>query len=159
MDKQQKRDYQKKWLKKHPNYFSSWVEKNRKHRERYDKVWRKRNPEKIKEYRKRLNDRSYYRGYFRKTRLNVLSHYCQGKEPQCSCCGENTYEFLCIDHIGGGGNKHRIETSKSGGLYRWLARNKYPKGFQILCHNCNSAKGSYGKCPHQLNCQRKQKTP
>lgn len=31
----------------------------------------------------------------------------------------------------------------------WLRRNNYPNGFQVLCHNCNMAKGFYGKCPHQ----------
>ena len=28
-------------------------------------------------------------------------------------------------------------------------KNNFPKGFQILCHNCNIAKGHYGKCPHE----------
>lgn len=31
----------------------------------------------------------------------------------------------------------------------WQRKNNYPKGFQVLCHNCNLAKGFYGKCPHQ----------
>jgi len=33
-------------------------------------------------------------------------------------------------------------------MYVWLKRNYFPTGFQLLCHNCNLAKGFYGKCPH-----------
>lgn len=64
----------------------------------------------------------------------------------CICCGETEPVFLCIDHIDGGGHKHR---KKVGGLYAWLKKNNYPKGFQILCWNCNSAKHLLGQCPHQ----------
>lgn len=71
-----------------------------------------------------------------------------GSKPKCKCCGESTYEFLCIDHIRGGGNAHRKEIGL-GHIYRWLIANKFPKGFQVLCHNCNLAKGFYGKCPHK----------
>ena len=31
----------------------------------------------------------------------------------------------------------------------WMIKNNFPKGFQVLCHNCNLAKGFYGKCPHE----------
>jgi len=33
----------------------------------------------------------------------------------------------------------------------WIIENDFPKGFQILCHSCNFAKGSSkdNKCPHQ----------
>ena len=34
-------------------------------------------------------------------------------------------------------------------LNQWLVTNNFPKGFQILCSNCNFAKGVLGKCPHQ----------
>ena len=158
MNKKQKRDYQKEWLKKHPLYFQKWIEKNRKQKEKTEKEWRRNHPEKIKEYRRKQNNRHYYKGYFRKERLEVLMIYCDGKEPSCRCCGEKTYEFLSIDHINGRGSITREEIGKSGGLYRWIKKNKYPKGFQILCNNCNMAKGFYGICPHKLNCQRKQKT-
>ena len=74
----------------------------------------------------------------------------------CVCCGESYYEFLAVDHIEGGGNSHRKSLSKTnsvhyGDLYNWLIKNNFPKGFQILCHNCNLAKGFYGSCPHKKN--------
>lgn len=85
-------------------------------------------------------------------RMEALVAYGHG-DPYCRCCGDNRFEFLCLDHINGGGNKHRIEISgsKNGGnqLYYWLKRNKYPDGFQVLCHNCNMAKHIYGKCPYE----------
>jgi hypothetical protein len=62
---------------------------------------------------------------------------------------------LCIDHKNGGGNAHRRLLGKgkmcgSLNFYGWLVRSGFPKGFQVLCHNCNSAK-SRGGCPHERN--------
>ncbi len=34
-------------------------------------------------------------------------------------------------------------------LYRWLRNQGWPQGFRILCHNCNMARGFYGRCPHE----------
>lgn len=31
-----------------------------------------------------------------------------------------------------------------------LKQNNYPRGFQILCYNCNNAKSIQGQCPHQI---------
>ena len=81
-----------------------------------------------------------------KDRLLVLSHYSNGN-PKCACCGEDKYQFLAIDHIDGNGNKHRKKAGTK--MARWLRANNYPKGFQVLCHNCNMAKGFYGQCPHK----------
>lgn len=68
----------------------------------------------------------------------------------CACCGESRREFLCIDHINGGGNKHRksIGNQLGIGFYRWLRNNNWPQGFRTLCHNCNMALGFSGYCPH-----------
>jgi hypothetical protein len=86
--------------------------------------------------------------YLKKNRLivrrRVLDHY----GGICACCGESAYEFLAFDHINGGGVQHRKQI-KSKDLYIWLYSNNYPTGFQVLCHNCNNAKGFYGRCPHQ----------
>ena len=79
-------------------------------------------------------------------RYKVLYYYSKGK-LECACCKEKIYEFLSIDHINGGGAKHSREINRD--LYGWLIRNNFPSGFQVLCHNCNFAKGHYGKCPHE----------
>jgi len=69
---------------------------------------------------------------------------------QCVCCGETDEAFLGIDHINGGGNRHRAEIGGGGnGLYLWLGRHGYPAGFQVFCHNCNQAKSRPVGCPHQ----------
>ena len=75
----------------------------------------------------------------------------------CQCCGEDTYEFLAIDHVDGDGGTHRRKLKadyqrgevKAAEFYPWLKANGYPHGYQILCHNCNNSKGLYGTCPHR----------
>jgi hypothetical protein len=72
--------------------------------------------------------------------------------PVCKCCGETEFAFLSLDHIGGGGNRHRIalrKASKNPDVYNWVKKNKFPPGFQVLCMNCNWAIGKFGFCPHQ----------
>lgn len=71
---------------------------------------------------------------------------------KCVCCGESRFEFLAFDHVNGGGNAHRkvVSTRKLAGM---LARGNI-EGFQLLCHNCNLAKGFYGQCPHENERQR-----
>ena len=86
----------------------------------------------------------------RKTRkVEVLTYYGGGK-AQCACCLENKIEFLCIDHIAGGGTKHRKEVGSGWKMYMWLVSNNFPEGFRTLCHNCNAARGIYGYCPHEV---------
>lgn len=64
--------------------------------------------------------------------------------------GEKEYKFLSIDHVKGNGNAHRRKIGGWGSsFYSWIVRNNYPKSLQILCYNCNLAKGFYGKCPHK----------
>lgn len=66
----------------------------------------------------------------------------------CNCCREYRIAFLSIDHVDGGGNIHRKQVKSN--IYRWLKRNNYPEGFQLLCHNCNHGKHiNGGICPHQ----------
>ena len=99
-------------------------------------------------------------------RLKILQYYSKKLSksdiPCCRCCGENSHiEFLAIDHIAG---KKEMDSERelvklgyssslrSVGLQYWIIKNKFPKGFQILCHNCNYAKGikrNKNKCPHQ----------
>ena len=84
----------------------------------------------------------------RRLKIDVVYRY----GGLCACCGESRIEFLVIDHENGGGNKHRRSISPNGRgtcFYRWLRKNGYPKGFRVLCQNCNSSLGHYGYCPHQ----------
>ena len=81
-------------------------------------------------------------------RLKVLDHYSKG-EMACACCGESNTEFLCIDHLHGGGGRHRKEIGLGGyAIYVWLRKNGYPEGFRVLCFNCNYAVIGGKECPH-----------
>lgn len=83
-------------------------------------------------------------------RLAIFRFYGKG-QVACACCGEPQYEFLSIDHIAGGGSKHRREHGMTGhAFYRWLIKEGFPDGYRVLCHNCNMAKGFYGVCPHEV---------
>ena len=86
--------------------------------------------------------------YGRQLRKDAIEAYGN----KCQCCGEAHFEFLCIDHIKGGGNKHRRELGLTAGyaFYSWLKTQGYPKDdFRCLCNNCNTSKGHYGYCPHE----------
>lgn len=91
-----------------------------------------------------LRCRASTRASYRKRREDVVAAY----GGRCECCGETALEFLAIDHINGGGNRHRRKLGRSN-IYGWLIRNKYPSGFRVLCHNCNQARSYYGQCPHE----------
>jgi hypothetical protein len=124
------------FYEKHPGYKST-----------YDAAWRERNPDKYSEYNKKSN---------RKLKREVIDFY-GGK---CACCGETEIVFLTIDHIDGDGAEHRrrmaAETGSNWGqagspTYRWLRKNNFPEGFQVLCANCNCGRQwNGGICPHQI---------
>lgn len=71
----------------------------------------------------------------------------------CRCCGEMEPKFLSIDHINNDGAEMRKSGKHSRGgvaFYQWLRKSGFPKGFQVLCMNCNMGKHrNGGVCPHQ----------
>jgi hypothetical protein len=88
------------------------------------------------------------RAFYERKRAQVLTHY-GGK---CACCSETRREVLCVDHIKGGGVKHRKQVKRRGHtFYAWLVRQRFPPEYRLLCQNCNFAFGHYGYCPHQSN--------
>lgn len=80
-----------------------------------------------------------------KLRREVLQQY----GSICQCCSESRNEFLAIDHMNGCSRELRQLQGGGSTFYRWLKRNGFPPGYQVLCHNCNMAKGFHGYCPHQ----------
>ena len=131
----------------------------------YHKVWYSR-PEVIAKEKARQSAPEYKAERKKErdnTRLKILQYYSKrlskSNIPCCRCCGENSnIGFLALDHIAG---KKEMDSEpelvelgyssswNSTALLKWIIKNNFPKGFQILCHNCNLAKGFYGKCPHQ----------
>jgi len=98
---------------------------------------------------------------------DVFSHYSKihsnSDIPCCRCCGESSHmEFLTMDHIAGrkqmDSEPELLKLGYSSKLSAqplnvWIIDNNFPEGFQILCINCNFAKGHSkdNKCPHQLD--------
>lgn len=85
--------------------------------------------------------------------LSIKMKVIEGYGGKCSCpgCNIDTLEFLTIDHINNDGAEDRRQNGKKSGgkLYRWLIKNNFPKDkYQLLCYNCNCAKGFFGYCPH-----------
>ena len=68
---------------------------------------------------------------------------------KCACCGESDFRFLTIDHVGNNGSEERKQGIRASRLYYKIIREQFPATYQILCYNCNCAKGVYGICPHQ----------
>lgn len=85
--------------------------------------------------------------YIQKIRLQALIVY-GGNPPHCRCCGENELNFLTIEHINGGGRKHRLGKSSQTFCLEIIKENNADK-YEVLCMNCNHAKGIHGICPHQ----------
>ncbi len=55
--------------------------------------------------------------------------------------------FLCLDHIKGWGRREYAQ--KGGVAWKRAVREGLPKDrYRLLCWNCNSALGLYGRCPH-----------
>ncbi len=124
-----------------------------------------RHPARVKESIKRSRAKrpEYYREQKRRNQARrrdrikqiVLNHYSNGN-LKCACCGETESDFLTVDHINGGGGQHRIAIfgdrwTAGARFYRWLVKNQFPPGFQLLCMNCNLSKGKHGQCAHKTS--------
>jgi hypothetical protein len=141
--------------KNHANYL-----KNKEAHQQYSKRWRKEHPEarragearyrakhheqEVKRhanYRRRRHDeiRLKNRKYYTLAKVEVLRHYSNNPYPKCVRCGEVDIRCLTIDHINGGGNRERKETSGRK-VYTWLRNIGFPKGYQTLCMNCQLKK-------------------
>lgn len=117
------------------------------------KAMRKNNPEKYQQDLARMRIYTARPEYMAKrkaeyalAKLRIVELY-GGK---CACCGESEPLFLTLDHIDGTGAEHRAQDSQAYTMVRWHMRRKFAKDdrLQLLCWNCNCAKGVYGSCPH-----------
>ena len=111
------------------------------------RVWHQASPERGRESARRCHQ---------KVRREVLEHY-SNSTMQCACCGESEEAFLTLDHLNNDGAEHRRRLDAQGGgrhgstrVYTDLRQRGFPSGFQVLCINCNAAKGWRGACPHTL---------
>ena len=82
--------------------------------------------------------RNYQKQLRRQNKQDVIFHYSNGL-MECQACRIKTFEILTLDHVNGNGNKHR-KAINSLSIWSWIKRMKYPKGYQVLCYNCNVLK-------------------
>jgi hypothetical protein len=93
--------------------------------------WQKANRHRRKDIHRRLREQAY-----------------AGYGGCCACCGEWQFEFLAIDHVNGGGGKDRKKCNTYQ-IARRVINAGFPREYRVLCHNCNSAIGWFGACPHE----------
>lgn len=127
------------------------------------KQWKAKNVERVRElkrlyYRKlRGNkDTPEYRAYLAKTckwkqankdkiarstlkknmayKAAAIAKYSNGTNA-CASCAISDIDVLTLDHINGGGRKHRAVIKIP--IYIWVKTHGFPDGFQVLCMNCN----------------------
>jgi hypothetical protein len=135
---ERQREYVATHKEQHAATCKRWAKENKKKMDEYYAQWRSEN---------RVNIRKVNKEYKDRLRQECFAAY----GGRCFCCGEARWEFLAMDHVKGGGNKHRkAEKLRGGGMiHLYLKRRGYPKDFRLSCSNCNSARGFYGYCPHE----------
>ncbi len=136
-NKEQIREYHKKY------YQANKGKLRKQQKARYDII--KDNPDrKLREYKRRRQwweeNKELHRGIARtawhKLKKEVLIYY-SNREMRCAKCGFADIRALSLDHIGGGGCEHRRQIKN---FYSWLRKNGYPRGYQVLCMNCQFIK-------------------
>jgi len=121
------KEYHKKYYQEHKE---NWKECN-KNRKEYMREYRIENKEKI-----RQKDRECHQ----RLKIEVLTHYGQGR-LRCVRCGfDDDFHALSLDHIDGGGEEDRRKFGAGVSFFYYLRRNNYPTGFQTLCMNCQFIK-------------------
>ncbi len=90
---------------------------------------------------KRPKASTRYSAYRDRIRVEVLTHYANGK-LKCALCDVSDHRVLTIDHMSGSGNAHRRALKITSGteFYSWLKRSGFPGGYRVLCFNHNSGR-------------------
>lgn len=115
----------------------------------YHKLYYQSHKDSFREYGKnnypkyKENKREYQRGLTNKFKHMFLEMY----RKACSCCGESLFDFLTIEHKQG----QQKSTRRTGLVaYRDAVKEYRPDLYDVLCWNCNCAKGKLGYCPHNI---------
>lgn len=145
--KEARQSSSRRWREAHPEYYRHYYEthsdeikeKSRRHYADH----RGESIERRRQYHEAHQEEEVEKDYRRnqKIKIEVLSHYSKGIYPKCAHCDEERLSCLSIDHIRGKGVKHRKDLNISGNrFYHWLKSQGYPKGYQVLCMNCQWVK-------------------
>ena len=158
------KEYYQKHKKERIEHTKKYNELHKKERNEYNKKYRKEQQTQInhrrrlyyQQHRKEEIQRSinYNRNFkmrikkrISKTRMIVLEHYTNGTTKCQNIYNldhsgmENDPDYICaleIDHKNR--NEKSSERLHGDKLCRWLIKNDFPEGFQILCPTCNTLK-------------------
>jgi hypothetical protein len=134
-------------------------EKNNPERKERRCMWENKNKEELAAYQKEYRAKNKIRLQKQKlARLYEIKKIVL-KEfgSKCACCGESEVKFLTMDHINGRKDETKARTTGHK-LWARVYHEGCPKEkYQILCFNCNCAKGIYGSCPHNHQLLKKEK--
>lgn len=122
------------WLEKHNETKRKYYQKNKERFREKRKIswaiWKKNNPERLKVLHKRY-------------RINLKKFVIESLGGVCKVCGFSDVRALQIDHVNGGGSRHREKFKSKPTLYLNSIKKDINKGgdfkakYQILCANCN----------------------
>lgn len=110
---------------------------------------RAKNPGLTAKYAKSWYDRNIERGRAiqKEYRARIKAETISAYGGFCVCCGESELTFLTVDHI----VPKRKAMACGAPFYVKLKKHGFPKGYQILCFNCNQAKRTSSVCPHKTH--------
>lgn len=113
----------------------------------YSKKYREEHKEEVREKARKsyISSKDSKREYQRTLRSKYKSQFLEMYGNVCACCGESIPEFLTIEHKQG---QKKIDRRTGLVAYRDAVKEHRPDLFEILCWNCNCAKGHLGYCPH-----------
>lgn len=139
---------------------SQMSEEGREKRRAICRAYRKKNREKINAWHRNYmktkhypENRLSYAARSRKYKEKLFSEFMSHYGYACTCCGEKDRRFLSVEHLHGGGNKHRRELRRPGveAIILDIKRKGWGPGYTTLCFNCNFAKWrTGGTCPHVI---------
>lgn len=120
---------------------------NKQKQQSYSKLYRERNKEaiKIKAKERYKNSKKQKMDYQRKLTREYKQAFLDMYGGKCACCGESLFDFLTIEHRQG---QQKITRRTGLVAYRDSVKEYRPDLYEVLCWNCNCAKGKLGYCPH-----------
>ena len=151
------------------NRQKEWYKNNKEQRNLTGRIWYKNNKEQ-----KGLVGKKWYENNKERRKLIGRSNYSKNKESYrlahmryrhslrleainvyggalCKC-GESRVSALTIHHKDNNGANHRRKLGLgSNTLIKWLKKNNFPPGFEVLCFNCNWLEHlKYNRCKTPL---------
>lgn len=137
------------------DYMARWRPANKDKKARHDRTYEAKHRDKVnKRFRDRWaseRGRKLRQAALLRWKIKIRSEMVAAYGGACNCCGETELAFLTLEHIGGGGGKHRREVGGQGKILTQLRRQGWPKDkYTVLCMNCNHAKKDGKPCPHEV---------